>query len=561
MSGTIAALRAAVLRGSVVTRDGAALPGVRITALGHPEFGQTLTRNDGMFDFAVNGGGQLTLRYEKDGFIPVQRAAAAPWRDYAWLPEVIMIPFDPAVTAIDLGAATLQVARGSVMSDADGARQATILFPQGTTATLVLPDGTTSPLTTLHVRATEFTVGDTGPAAMPAALPPSSGYTYAAEFSVDEAVAAGATDVRFSKPLPMYVENFLGFPVGEAVPAGYYDRQRGQWVAAANGRVIQVLSITAGLADLDLEGDGVAAGAAALAALGITSDERTRLAQLYTPGQSLWRVPISHFTPWDCNWPFGPPDDAEPPPGGDDDDIEPDDQNVECASVIGCEGQTLGEALPIAGTSWWLHYQSDRTPGRRDAYTLKVLLTRAAVPASLRAIRVEVTIAGRLFQETFAPAPNLTYSMVWDGKDAYGRLLRGQQTAAVTVHYDYEPQYYAVRRDFENSFARAEALGLALTSSRNASRITLSSTRTVPVIFRDARASGLAGWSLSIHHVYDPAGQTLYLGDGRKRRAGTLAVAATITTLAGNGAAGFSGDGGQALAASLVHRQALHMLR
>ena len=35
----------------------------------------------------------------------------------------------------------MQVARGSAVSDADGARQATILFPPSPTATMVLPDG------------------------------------------------------------------------------------------------------------------------------------------------------------------------------------------------------------------------------------------------------------------------------------------------------------------------------------------------------------------------------------------------------------------------------------
>ena len=48
---------------------------------------------------------------------------------------------------------------------------------------------------------------------MPAELPATSGYTYCAELSIDEALSAGATDVQFSVPLPFYVENFLGFPV------------------------------------------------------------------------------------------------------------------------------------------------------------------------------------------------------------------------------------------------------------------------------------------------------------------------------------------------------------
>ena len=57
------------------------------------------------------------------------------------------------------------------------------------------------PIPGLNVRATEYTVGGTGPKAMPALLPPLSAYTYAVEFSVDEAQAAGATTVQFSQPV------------------------------------------------------------------------------------------------------------------------------------------------------------------------------------------------------------------------------------------------------------------------------------------------------------------------------------------------------------------------
>ena len=113
---------------------------------------------------------------------------------------------------------------------------------------------------------------------------------------MDEAVAAGAKEVKFSKPVLSYVENFLGFPVGEAVPAGYYDRTLGAWVPSDNGRVIAVLSVTGGLADLDVNGSRVPADLAVLNALGITDDERRQLSALYQPGQSLWRVPVSHFT-------------------------------------------------------------------------------------------------------------------------------------------------------------------------------------------------------------------------------------------------------------------------
>ena len=68
---------------------------------------------------------------------------------------------------------------------------------------------------------------------MPAALPPTSAYTYAVEFSVDEALTTGATAVRFSQPVITYVENFLGFPVGTMVPVGFYEKAQAAWIPAA----------------------------------------------------------------------------------------------------------------------------------------------------------------------------------------------------------------------------------------------------------------------------------------------------------------------------------------
>ena len=138
--------------------------------------------------------------------------------------DVVMIPLDAAVTAIDLSAATpIQVARGGVVTDKDGTRRATMFFAQGTTATI---GGV--PVTSLSIRATEYTVGPTGPKAMPGQLPPASGYTYAVELSADE---AQGQNVQFSKPVVTYVENFLNFPVGGIVPVGFYDRARAAWVA------------------------------------------------------------------------------------------------------------------------------------------------------------------------------------------------------------------------------------------------------------------------------------------------------------------------------------------
>ena len=138
---------------------------------------------------------------------------------------------------------------------------------------MTLPNGKSKPLSTLKIRATEYTVGTLGMASMPGSLPPSSGYTYAVELTVDEALAAGATSVQFSKPLINYTENFIGAPVGSPVPAGYYDRQQGRWLPSKNGIVIKLLAESNGKAQIDINGDGVADSGDALSALGITDAE------------------------------------------------------------------------------------------------------------------------------------------------------------------------------------------------------------------------------------------------------------------------------------------------
>jgi len=38
-----------------------------------------------MFDIAVNGGGLLTVNYEKAGYLSAQRQVQVPWQDYEWL--------------------------------------------------------------------------------------------------------------------------------------------------------------------------------------------------------------------------------------------------------------------------------------------------------------------------------------------------------------------------------------------------------------------------------------------------------------------------------------------
>jgi RHS repeat-associated protein len=552
--GTIEPKRAAVLRGKIFTRDGNALSGVKITILKHLEFGSTLSRSDGMFDIAVNGGAPVTVNYDKPGFLPAQRQVQVPWRDYVLLPDVVLIPLDAQVTTVDLASTVpIQVARGSRMADSEGSRQATLLFRQGTQAELVLANGSTQSLTTLSLRATEFTVGPSGAAAMPGALPPTSGYTYAAEFTADEALTVGAKEVRFSQPVISYTENFLNFPVGGIVPAGFYDREKAAWIPSENGRVVKIIDVTSGVANLDINGDGFADSAAALSALGITDAERQQIASLYNPGQSLWRVPVAHFTPWDYNWPYGPPADAMSPSQPALETVPEnrqalDDPKCGSGSIIECQNQILGEWIDITGTQLKLHYQSDRVPGRKAAgkLSLAIPLSGSNVPASLRRIELEVVVAGRKFTQVFSSAPNQSYLFTWDGKDVYERRLQGTQPVTVRLGYVYNAVYQQPAQ-FAQSFAALS--GVPFTGIRARQEITIWQEQRSTLSAWDVLGQGLGGWTLNLQHSYDPSGRVLYLGDGSRRSAQD--VGTVITTVAGNGVAGYSGDGGSATKASI----------
>ena len=513
---TIDLRRAAVIRGKVMTRNGAPLPTVIVSILNHPELGQTISRADGMFDLVVNGGGLLIVDYQLDGFLPAQRKVSVPWQNFVTADDVALIQLDPIVTTVDFSApGTVQMAMSSQMTDEDGTRQAVLMIPKGTTAQLVMSDDSTVPITSLDIRATEYTVGTMGPTAMPGTLPPSSGYTYAVEMSADEALSGGAKAIEFNQPLPFYVDDFLGFPAGTPVPTGYYDRQLGRWVPQLNGRVIKLLGKTGELADLDVDGDGAANTGVTLTELGITDDERAELAQLYSAGSTFWRVPMSHFSPWDHNWPFGPPADAvRPSQSGSKPEALVKDGCNNTGSIIGCQNQSLGERVQVTGTSLSLNYLSSNMPGHKLSKRITLSVDDAVLPVSLKRIDSTISVAGLEFPMEGFPEVGDDRVFIWDGNDAYGRPIQGSATATVSIGYVYDG-------DYRSPGAPAAGFGLpgefSITGSTTRQEVTLSQAYDAKVENLDARGQGLGGWTLGIHHQYDPVGRTLYFGDGRKR--------------------------------------------
>ena len=73
--------RSAVLRGRVVTETGRGLVGVRVTHSDLHTEGYTMTQEDGWFDFMVNGGGAITLKFGKSPFPAQVRTLFAPWNE------------------------------------------------------------------------------------------------------------------------------------------------------------------------------------------------------------------------------------------------------------------------------------------------------------------------------------------------------------------------------------------------------------------------------------------------------------------------------------------------
>lgn len=151
-----------VIRGQVIDRAGVAMAGVQVSIHGRDDYGYTTTQNDGRFSLAVNGGETFVVNYVRNGYLPVQRQVTVPRREYAWADPVALVPLDSKVTTIAPDAAAMQVITGNTVNDSDGQRTATLLVPAGTSAEMVMADGSTQPLGQLAIRATEYTVGDTG---------------------------------------------------------------------------------------------------------------------------------------------------------------------------------------------------------------------------------------------------------------------------------------------------------------------------------------------------------------------------------------------------------------
>ncbi len=554
-SGSIDPLRMTVLRGKVLDQEGLPLPGVEISIHLQNQFGKTLSRNDGYFDFALNGGGTYTVDYKRSGYFPLQRTITTSIQEISVLEDVVLTRPDPIVNNLEINSSVMQIAKSSEVSDSKGTRTGVALIPSGTSANIVFPNGSKSALTSLNLRVTEYTVGELGPQRMPGLLPATSAYTFAADISADEGLARGADHLEFSKKVSFYVDNFLNFPVGVAVPFGVYETRTAQWVPQDNGRIIKILEVQNQKAVLDVNGTGSEASSAELALLGITDEELTKLAEVYTSGKTLWRVTSNRFSPCDLNWfsrvlgtsdfPSVPAPSLQstPPP-----------YEMTCpknGSIIDVEKQVLRENIPVVGADFYLTYSSERTSGYTSNSRIVIPLTGNTVGSSMVGVKVEVQIAGRSFVTRFPAQTNQNYSFDWDGKDVYGRDVYGSSKAKVLVTYLYD-SVYAISGSTQGRVFAMPGGGDVVTSI-SSEPTELRRQYEVPVMRnRTFSNQSLGGWFVSIHKNYDPTTRTLYHGDGTSESSQDIGF--VVDRYAGTGSMlVYGGDNGPALDAQYYY--------
>jgi RHS repeat-associated protein len=548
------------LYGEVRAINGAPIGGVRVAVLEQEEqLGHVFTRADGRWDYVANGGRTLHVRFNEDGHPEVQRTITPGVREHVYVRPVVMTPYDTANTSVTFGSSSVQVHHASTVTDVDGTRHAMLLIPAGVTATA---DGT--PVSTAVVRATEYTVGARGPAAMPGTMPPQIAYTYASEFSLHaNASAPAASFVQFSSPVFLYLENFLSnesgerFPPGSRVPTGFYDRVTGRWVATNDGVVLRILGYVGGTAQVSISADNTPASATQLAPLGVTPAELVALAAQqarYPVGTTLWRVPLSHFSPYDCNWPYdiaagATLPDAPTPDLASQRSCDGGGPSIRRGTLIHCENQSVAEEFPVAGTGMTLRYQSDRVLDFEAARRLRFPIRSTLPPAEADDIRVSVDVAGRHFEELLpTTTPTSFYEFDgWDGLDWTGQPARGPVPATIEVCHRYPATGFnpsgpgftisgLATQAAERTFGDwGIASGSSIALDREEMRAELCTrTQTTLEVFDSQHLHQLGGLALSARHVTASGG--LYLGSGAHVQVGA-ALRGRVTTVAGNATA------------------------
>jgi YD repeat-containing protein len=527
--------RFSLITGNIEDISGSPLSGVTVTILDHPEYGTATTDGLGEYTLPVEGGFTLTVMYDLVDHLSAQRQVYVPVNDVGIANTVQLLQEDPLATDVvfDGNPNSITVHKSSVIRDAFGERSISMVFQGDNRAYVVDENGQiVRTLTSFTTRATEYQT----PESMPAELPKTSAFTYCSELAVD-----GVDRVRFAKPVVTWVDNFLGFDVGFVVPSGYYDRDKGIWVADRNGIVVELLDTNGdGLTDaVDSDGDGYPND---LNNNMDIRDEALGLSdpQSYPPGATFWRVEVTHFTPWDyniCSFMSLLKMLGYAMPSLDGQSCPFPDQSCTGSSVES-EALVFHEDIAIPGTGLSLSYSSDRTDGFKNVITVPV--SGSEVPVSVKSIVVEIDIAGQKLIKNLPPEPNQVAEFIWDGLDWLGNRVYHRVKAHVKIGYAYD-SYYMKSGYLEMAFAE---FGTSITNVPTRDEVISWQRSDLTINVADKMPGIAQGWNISAHHQLSPTDPTtLHKGDGSVAKN----ITSVMKTVAGNGTSGWATDGMNAL--------------
>ena len=191
--------------------------------------------------------------------------------------------------------------------------------------------------------------------------------------------------------------------------------------------------------------------------------------------------------------------------------------------------QTFTEAVSLPGTGYTLNYKSSRTDGYTVGRSIHVPIYEGAPNEELEEVLVRIIVGGRTIIKRFSQSEltdDLSYTYEWDGLDSRGREMKGYQKAEVGVGYAF-PRYYgspsiiqSVRTEMQSSFGLTSDMvsnyGLIRTGTVSLWRpftVQIPPAHRSPVDWY-SESQAVAGWTVDVHHAYDRATQTVYLGNG-----------------------------------------------
>lgn len=367
------------------------LPGAAVTLAysgGLAITGTIVTGPDGFFAFPLAETGQYWLRVEKEGYTYGQRAAEVVRERSTATNDIYLTPLDPVVTLCDDS--------GCNHTNSDGTVQVEI--PAG-----VIPSGDIVTTTATNFEHVEF---------LPSGeLPPETWETYAFNLG-------GDSEVTFTQPITVRIQNELGFSPTTEIPLGYWNQATLQWEHAGTGVV-------------DASGTWVV-------------------------------MTVTHFSNYDCNDPIAPPyimSDIKDRSDDNDDDCEPGANRC----FVGFKSGILEEdislsAVNIAGEAIAprLLYNSQRAYPE-EVIDLEFSLNVGTYMQLGNYIGFELYVEGEktdsfFFSSDLQNGELGRYRYLWDGRDVQGNLLPfGVYEYAVRFSIPYYGEYcYALDGIFGN---------------------------------------------------------------------------------------------------------------